>query len=144
MDLQNFDMDDRVHYTLRAIPKRGKNDFEKLQKGFQKLKKFSKKFKFFGRTKSNENISAVMPPLKKVKQLKKLSDDELKQEWRELLRIFRSIRDAIFADEMSTLTSKGERKQWKAEFKKLRRKVEAPSILDEYLHHLALNEEIRR
>ncbi|CAG8552821.1 9139_t:CDS:2 [Ambispora leptoticha] len=77
MDLQNFNMDDRVQY---AIPKRGKNDIEKLQTIFQD---FIKKLKLCGQTKSNENISAVIPPLKKVDQLKTLNDDELKQELRE-------------------------------------------------------------
>ncbi|KAG9290524.1 hypothetical protein G9A89_002499 [Geosiphon pyriformis] len=122
MDLQNFDMDDRLEEgrTLRSIPKRGDNDIVKLVKIFDRAMNIIGMY----------STKSIEPPLKKEKKLREFTVKELRQEWKELIKNLRTVRDAWAAGEETEIHSTRERRGWKCEFRRLRRKVEASSVLD--------------
>ncbi|GBB85615.1 hypothetical protein RclHR1_01210023 [Rhizophagus clarus] len=146
MDEAGVNMDDRPVRTLRSLPKSSiKSDLAFIRRIISRISQFLHLKK---RNSSSEvsitSIEKINLSIKSENKLKRLSENELKQEWKTLIKKFRKATAQCIQCHYSnsfTLVSNKKKTKWIKQVKKLVIEIEKPSIIDNDIKNLTDNTE---
>ena len=135
MDKAGINMDDRPIRTLRSLPKSSRNsDLTFIRRVISKISKILHLKKENSSAKSKTSLEKIKISIKFENKLKRLSEYEIKQEWKRLIKLFRKATTRCVrchASDSFSSVSNNKKQKWIKQVKKLVNEIEQPSIIDD-------------
>ncbi|RIA90747.1 hypothetical protein C1645_737639 [Glomus cerebriforme] len=142
MDKDGIDMDDRPVRTLRSLPKSNfKSDLKLIRRFISKISKFL----HLNKKNSSSDGSKIKLSIKSENKLKRLSENELQQEWKSLIGQFRKATAQCIqchSDNSFNLVPDNKKQKYINQVKNLVNEIEKPSIIDNDIRNDTDNVEI--
>jgi hypothetical protein len=136
MDKAGINMDDRPVRTLRSLPKSSiKSDIAFIRRIISKISQFLHLKK--RNSSSEEPITStekIKLSIKSENKLKNFSENELKHEWKNLIKKFRKAAAQCIqcrsSNSFTLVSNKKKKTKWIKQVKKLVNEIDKPSIID--------------